>query len=141
MAAVAVTVVVVASAAAVAVALAAVAVVAVVAVVASEEVRIFWLYNCINPFFIVIFTGWNSGPPERVCVIAEVSHIVEGQIVGMVKGSAVPLLARQIWTENKQLIGKVDDVFGPKNQPGIAVNADANSGVKAESFKAGDKVS
>mmetsp|Transcript_21975 Transcript_21975/g.25728 ORF Transcript_21975/g.25728 Transcript_21975/m.25728 type:complete len:124 (+) Transcript_21975:17-388(+) len=85
--------------------------------------------------------GYNSGPPERVNVVAEVSHVCEGQIVGMVKGNAVPLLARQIWTENKQLIGKVDDVFGPKNQPGIAVNPDTNSGVKAESFKAGDKVS
>ena len=46
-----------------------------------------------------------------------------------------------IWTEKKQLIGKVEDVFGPKTQPGIAVVPDSNSGVKAESFKAGDKVS
>ena len=85
--------------------------------------------------------GFNQGPPERVNVVAEVSHVCEGQIIGMVKGNAVPLLARQIWTDNKQLIGKVDDVFGPKHQPGIAVNPDTNSGVKAESFKAGDKVS
>ena len=85
--------------------------------------------------------GRNDGPPERVGVVAEVSHICEGQIIGMVKGNAVPLLARTIWTEKKQLIGKVDDVFGPKSQPGIAVNPDTNTGVKAESFKAGDKVS
>ena len=85
--------------------------------------------------------GFNQGPPETVKLLAEVSHIVEGQIVGMVKGDYVPLLARQIWTENKQLIGKVDDVFGPKHAPGIAVQPDANSGVKAESFKVGDKVS
>jgi len=74
-------------------------------------------------------------------VVAEVTHNCEGQIVGMVKGNAVPLLARSIWTEKKQLIGKVDDVFGPKHAPGIAVNVDTNTGVKAESFKAGDKVS
>ena len=59
--------------------------------------------------------GFSSGPPDRVNVVAEVSHITEGQIIGMVKGNAVPLLARQIWTDKKQLIGKVDDVFGPKN--------------------------
>lgn len=85
--------------------------------------------------------GYNSGPPERLGVVAEVSHNCEGVIIGMVKGNAVPLLARMIWTEKKQLIGKVEDVFGPKTQPGIAVAPDSNSGVKAESFKAGDKVS
>ena len=99
--------------------------------------NLYWQYLTLFPFL----GGYNDGPPERVITIAEVSHIVEGQIVGMVQGNAVPLLARKIWTENKQLIGKVDDVFGPKNQPGIAVTTDANSGVKAESFKTGDKVS
>lgn len=59
----------------------------------------------------------------------------------MVKGENVPLLARMIYTQNKQLIGKVDDVFGTMGAPGIAVTPDANSGVKASSFKAGDKVS
>ena len=97
--------------------------------------------RCILTNILDIGGGYNSGPPERLNVVAEVSHICEGQIIGMVKGNAVPLLARMIWTENKVLIGKVDDVFGPKQQPGIAVNPDTASGVKAESFKAGDKVS
>ena len=39
------------------------------------------------------------------------------------------------------LIGKVDDVFGPKDAPGIAVIPEKNSGVQADSFKKGDKVS
>lgn len=38
-------------------------------------------------------------------------------------------------------MGKVDDVFGPMHSAGICVKPDANGGVKAESFKAGDKVS
>ena len=92
-------------------------------------------------FITLIGGGYNSGPPERINVVAEVSHVCEGQIVGMVKDKYVPLLARMIWTENKQLIGKVDDVFGPKDAPGIAVNPDTQTGVKAESFKKGDKVS
>lgn len=59
----------------------------------------------------------------------------------MVDGQRVPLLARMIYTANKQLIGKVDDVFGPMHSAGLCIKTDANSGVKAESFKAGDKVS
>ena len=35
----------------------------------------------------------------------------------------------------------VDDVFGPLQAPGVLVVPDKNSGVKASSFKAGDKVS
>ena len=45
---------------------------------------------------------------------------------------------RSIYMENKNLIGKVDDVFGPVTAPGIAVKP--VDGVKGESFKAGDKV-
>jgi len=40
--------------------------------------------------------------------------------------------------ENKTLIGKVDDVFGPITAPGIAIKP--AEGVKGESFKVGDKV-
>jgi len=59
-------------------------------------------------------------------------------MIAMVDGAKVPLLARQIFTQNKTLIGKVEDVFGPMHSPGICVKLDANSGVKADSFKAGD---
>lgn len=48
----------------------------------------------------------------------------------------VPLLMRSIYMQNKTLIGKVDDVFGPVTAPGIAIKA--VDGVKGESFKAGD---
>ena len=46
---------------------------------------------------------------------------------------------RNIYFENKTLIGKVDDVFGNVKSPGIAIKP--VEGVKGESFKAGDKVS
>ena len=45
---------------------------------------------------------------------------------------------RNIYQYNKNKIGKVDDVFGPMTKPGIAIIPD--EGVKASSFKAGDKV-
>jgi len=66
---------------------------------------------------------------------------VEGDLIALVDGNKVPLLARQIYNVNKQLVGKVDDVFGPMHSAGICVKPDSNGGVKAESFKAGDKVS
>ncbi len=55
-----------------------------------------------------------------------------------VLGSNVPLLMRSIYLQNKNKIGKVDDVFGPMSKPGLAIKPD--EGVKAESFKAGDKL-
>ena len=53
-------------------------------------------------------------------------------------GDYVPLLMRNIYLQNKNKVGKVDDVFGQLNKSGIAIKPD--EGVKAESFKAGDKV-
>lgn len=85
--------------------------------------------------------GFQQGPPASVVEVATFSHACEGDIIAMVDGNRVPLLARMIYTQNKQMVGKVDDVFGPMHSAGLCIKADANSGVKAESFKAGDKVS
>ena len=72
------------------------------AVDAAEVVRISIVCRwSLTNFIILIGGGYNSGPPERLNVVAEVSHVCEGQIVGMVKDKYVPLLARMIWTENK----------------------------------------
>ena len=46
-----------------------------------------------------------------------------------------------VYNQQKQLIGKVEDVFGNMNTPGICVVPDKHSGVQGSSFKAGDKVS
>ena len=45
---------------------------------------------------------------------------------------------RNIYLQNKNKVGKVDDVFGIMSKAGIAIKPD--EGVKAESFKAGDAV-
>ena len=50
----------------------------------------------------------------------------------------VPLLMRSIYMENKTLIGKVDDVFGPVTAPGIAIKP--TEGVQGAGFQKGDKV-
>ena len=76
------------------------------------------------------------GPPEYVEAVAQFSHACEGLLICNVVGGNVPLLMRSIYLQNKNKIGKVDDVFGPMSKPGLAIKPD--EGVKAESFKAGD---
>ena len=71
--------------------------------------------------------------------MAAYTQTVEGLICCSLLEKKVPLLMRSIYFENKQLIGKVDDVFGPVTAPGIAIKP--VEGVKGESFKEGDKVS
>lgn len=70
------------------------------------------------------FGGFQQGPPMAVVEVATFSHACEGDIIAMVDGNRVPLLARMIYTANKQLIGKVDDVFGPMHTAGICVKPD-----------------
>ena len=46
------------------------------------------------------------GPPEQVIEIATFSHVCEDQIIAVIKENGdVPLLARRIYTQNKNLIG------------------------------------
>ena len=82
--------------------------------------------------------GFERGPPQSVQPVANYVQTVEGLMCCNVIGSQVPLLMRSIYMENKTLIGKVDDVYGPITAPGIAIKP--VEGVKGESFKSGDKV-
>ena len=89
--------------------------------------------------YLLICLGFNMGPPEYVEAVAEFSHDCEGMLIAFLHTDAVPLLMRSIYLANKNLVGKVDDVFGAQKKGGIAIKP--AEGVKAESFKAGDKVS
>ena len=82
--------------------------------------------------------GFDRGPPQNVVPIATYNATVEGLMCCSVVEKKVPLLMRSIYMENKTLIGKVDDVFGPITAPGIAIKP--SDGVKGEGFKSGDKV-
>ena len=80
----------------------------------------------------------DYGPPDQVVEVAQFSHACEGLAICYVGGNKVPLLMRSIYLLNKKKIGKVDDVFGTMQKPGLAIQCD--DGIKADSFKAGDKV-
>ena len=60
--------------------------------------------------------------------MATFSHQCEGLLICNVEGNSVPLLMRTIYLENKQLVGKVDDVFGTMDNTGIAIVLDKGAG-------------
>ncbi len=70
--------------------------------------------------------------------VAKYQQTVEGLMCCYIMEKKVPLLMRSIYKENKTLIGKVDDVFGPVTAPGIAIKP--VEGVKGESFSEGEVV-
>ena len=45
--------------------------------------------------------GFQQGPPATVVEVATFSHACEGEIIAMVDGNRVPLLARMIYNANK----------------------------------------
>ncbi|CDW88983.1 h aca ribonucleoprotein complex subunit 1-like protein 1-like [Stylonychia lemnae] len=85
-----------------------------------------------------LILGFDFGPPDYVEQVAEFSHACEGMLIAYNTTDNVPLLMRNIYLQNKNKVGKVDDVFGAISKSGIAIKPD--EGVKAESFKAGDKL-
>ncbi|OEH80578.1 GAR1 protein RNA binding region protein [Cyclospora cayetanensis] len=106
--------------------------------------------------------GYNQGPPESIVEAGEVLHEAESYLV--VKGllqqqvltpfsrlllrsvmhlsvrvDKVPYFNGRIFLENKQEIGKVDEILGPINQMYFSVKL--NDGIKASSIKPTTKTS
>lgn len=66
-------------------------------------------------------------------------HAVEGEMVcTSVNPDKVPWFNAPIYLQNKSVIGKVDEIFGPINEMFFSVKM--NEGMVAGSFKTGDKV-
>ena len=90
--------------------------------------------------FLVIFSFSNSGgfnrvpegPPESVVPVGGFMHACEGELVIKSTNAKIPHFNAPIYLENKQQIGKLDEIFGPINSVYFTVKPD--QGVKAESF-------
>ncbi|KAL8270315.1 hypothetical protein Esti_005750 [Eimeria stiedai] len=79
-------------------------------------------------------SGFNQGPPEKIIEAGEVMHEVESQL--LVRGSLeqlVPYFNGRIFLENKEEVGKVDEILGPINEMYFSVKL--NEGIKASSVK------
>lgn len=80
-----------------------------------------------------------SGPPSSITEIGEVSHSSEHELVcKSLLNDQVPYFNGRIFLENKEEIGKVDEILGPISTYFFSIKM--NSGVKAESFNVGTKV-
>ena len=87
--------------------------------------------------------GAQSGDPTKpdaIVKLGTVVHACEGDLVckGAAPDSAVPYFNAFVFMENKQVIGKVDEILGPVNEMYFSVKP--SEGVVAASFKSGDTV-
>merc|ERR1711964_363252 len=78
-----------------------------------------------------------TGPPDYVQAIGNFVHpCKEEAIIRLSSADQVPMFNAPIYLENKQQIGKVNEVFGPINEIYISVKLD--DGFVSTSYKAGD---
>ncbi|KAL6451036.1 GAR1 H/ACA ribonucleoprotein complex subunit GAR1 [Candida maltosa Xu316] len=83
-------------------------------------------------------TGPSSyGPPDTVLEMGSFMQACEGDIVCRSINVKIPYFNAPIYLENKTQVGKVDEILGPLNEVFFTIKP--SEGVKAESFKEGDK--
>ena len=79
------------------------------------------------------FQQQDYGPPEKVTEIGEFLHPCESDLVVKCTNESVPYFNAPIYLENKQQIGKIDEIFGPINEFMFSVKL--SEGMTAASFK------
>lgn len=78
-----------------------------------------------------------QGPPAEVVEMGSFVQPCEGELVLRSTNPKIPYFNAPIYLENKNLIGKVDEILGPINEVFFTVKA--SDGIQAASFKEGDK--
>lgn len=76
---------------------------------------------------------YDQGPPETVTPLGHFAWTVENDLVLKVDIEQVPFFNAPIYTENKQQIGKIDEIFGNIRDYYVSVKLSEN--VKAGSFQ------
>mmetsp|Transcript_75993 Transcript_75993/g.165798 ORF Transcript_75993/g.165798 Transcript_75993/m.165798 type:complete len:165 (-) Transcript_75993:399-893(-) len=79
-----------------------------------------------------------EGPPEEIEELGEVMHPCEDELVVKCTNTRVPHFNARIFLENKEEVGKLDDVFGPINR--FCFTLKPSEGIKVGSFKKGKKL-
>jgi len=82
--------------------------------------------------------GYSEGPPDAVVEIGVFEHSCEGDLVVRSTNEKVPYFNAPIYLENKNDVGKVDEIFGTIQMLHFSVKP--GEGMPATSFKAGDKL-
>ncbi|TKR82226.1 hypothetical protein L596_015981 [Steinernema carpocapsae] len=81
---------------------------------------------------------FESGPPESVIAVGSVTHACQGDLVVENSSGKIPYFNAFIYLENKEEIGKVDEIFGGLKENGFSVKM--GQGMKADSFRGGQKL-
>ncbi|XP_014298704.1 probable H/ACA ribonucleoprotein complex subunit 1 [Microplitis demolitor] len=77
--------------------------------------------------------GYDQGPPESVTTLGHFEWSVQDDLVAKVDIEQVPFFNAPIYTENKQQIGKIDEIFGNIRDYYVSIKLSEN--VKASSFE------
>merc|ERR1719162_933586 len=77
----------------------------------------------------------DEGPPEATEVVGEAMHDCEDELICKCTNERIPHFNARIFLENNEVIGKVDEIFGPINCFYFSVKLE--EGIKATSFKKG----
>uniref|UniRef100_A0A0N5AG32 H/ACA ribonucleoprotein complex subunit n=1 Tax=Syphacia muris TaxID=451379 RepID=A0A0N5AG32_9BILA len=80
----------------------------------------------------------DQGPPSEVIELGYFTHCCEDDIVCNSTCDKVPYFNAPVFFENKEQIGKVDEIFGGIKDTSFSVKL--NSDIKAASFKEGQKL-
>lgn len=70
------------------------------------------------------FNGGNQGPPEEIVEVGKFQHACQEDIVCKLTHEKIPYNNVPVYLENKEQVGKIDEVFGPIKD---AVNSHYNS--------------
>ncbi|KAI6173696.1 H/ACA ribonucleoprotein complex subunit [Aphelenchoides besseyi] len=80
----------------------------------------------------------DQGPPENVVEVGHFMHSCENDLVCTTTCGKIPFFNAPVYFENKEQIGKIDEIFGSPQENGFSVKV--SDGVKASSFKADQKL-
>lgn len=82
--------------------------------------------------------GFDQGPPERVIPLGYFAYTAQDDLICKVEIEDVPFFNAPIYLENKEQIGKIDEIFGNLRDYSVSIRLGEN--MKANSFKANQKV-
>jgi H/ACA ribonucleoprotein complex subunit 1 len=80
---------------------------------------------------------FDEGPPAVVTEVGAFMHPAESELFCRSTQDRIPYFNAPIFLENKQKIGKVEEVLGPTNEVYFTIKPDP--GMKAESFTVDQK--
>lgn len=84
------------------------------------------------------FKKFDTGPPEKVIPLGYFDYACQDDLVCKVTIQDVPYFNAPIFLENKEQIGKIDEIFG--NLRDYYVTIKPGESIKASSFKSQQKV-